>query len=168
MEIAAGRANVDVREAGVSEQILDAVSREAKVIVRRLVDLPVLGDDEQQPAAAAQGPRDLAQHPGRFAHVFERHDVEAGIEGLVLERERKEVGHGVEAAVVPRRVAGGAIDAAVALIPEEGSVLALARARIQDPRGGGKPGRELRDRALDRGRSRFSPPYLIASCAPPP
>ena len=69
--------------------------------MRRLVHFPVLRHDQQQPAAASQGPRDLLQHTSRFAHVLQRHDVKAGIEALIPEREGMEVGDRIQAAVVP-------------------------------------------------------------------
>ncbi len=95
------------------------------------------------------------------------------------ERQRRQVGQRVQAAVIPGRVAHRQVHAAVSLAREVVRVLSLARAGVQDPGAGGQRAapsaatassisaskcRMCRRSGL--GKRYASPEYLIA-CAPP-
>ena len=92
----------------------------------RLVDFPFVRHDQQQAPTRRQRPRQLPQDAMRLAHMLQSHDVDARREGAVAKRQRREIGDGVEIAIVPGRVADGQIHAAVAGLREKSGVAALA------------------------------------------
>ena len=67
------------------------------------------------------------------------------------ERQRREVGQRIQAAVIPGGIAHRQVHAAIALAREVVRVLSFARARIQHPRARRQPARERRHGVLDFG-----------------
>lgn len=91
--------------------------------------------------------------------MFERNDVDGGVETCVTKRERGQVGDGVELAVIPGGVADSEVHADVALPLEMLGVAHLAGAGVQDACTIGKIARKLRDGIFD---GRFKVEHVAA------
>ena len=82
--------------------------------------------------------RHFAQRSRRLGKMLDGDDVQRGVEDRIAERQRGQIGDGIETAVVPRRIAHRQIDAAVALAREFVGVLSFARAGVEHARAGRK------------------------------
>ena len=74
--------------------------------------------------------------------MLQRDDTQASIERVSPERHGRNICDGIQPAVVPGDIAHRQVNAAITVPPEKVRVLALARARIQNPRTVGRLARE--------------------------
>src|SRR5207244_2960219 len=76
--------------------------------------------------------RQLPHHTMWLAHVLERHDVDTGVECPIAKGQRRQVRDGVQAAIVPGRVADRQVDAAIPRRFKKFGVAALTGAGVQN------------------------------------
>ena len=130
-----------------------------EIIVRRLVDFPVLRNGKEDSAAWVQHASHFAERAGGIANVFEGHDIDGGIERAVAKRQGAEIADYIEVRVVPRRVADAQVHRDVALIREQSPMPGLARAGIEYPRARRQGIRKSRKRAFDQA---FEKEHVVA------
>ena len=82
--------------------------------------------------------------------MLQRDDVDGRVEQIGRERERRQIGDGIQAAIIPGRIADCEIHAAVSLGAEQAGVLPFPGAGIEHARARGKRSREVRHAILNR------------------
>ena len=132
--------------AGALQQVPHAVAGGAKVVVRRLVHFPLVRHDGQQRSRGRQRARDFAHHGFRLAHMFQRDDVDGGLEAAGSEGQARQIGQRIQSAVIPGAITDGQVHAAIALPGEVGRMADLARAGVQNARARGRAWRRRRPR----------------------
>jgi DnaK suppressor protein len=149
-EIAPGGYYRNVCEPGRFEKVSNAVPRVSEIVVRRLVNLPVLRNDNQEPRVLPGDSAQFPQHGRRLADVLERDDIQAGVETVIPERERQKIADDVKPAIIPARISHADVEPAVAVAPKEAGISAFAGSRIQNAGAVRHRSGEIPDRAFDR------------------
>ena len=96
------------------------------------MDFAILGHDEQQTAAGLKGAAQFAENGIALADMFQRHDVQAGIEAGGGKGQAGEIAEDIEALVVPLRITDGEVRAGVAAVRKVLAVLAFSGAGVEN------------------------------------
>ncbi len=151
LEITTDRPNFYCRKTGLFQEVLGAVASIAEVIVRGLMNLPLVRHSQQKAAARGQRSRHLPQYNRGLPHMLERDNVNARSKCAIAERKGLQIGDCVEGAIVPAGIADGEIDSAITRFREQATMPAFARARVEHTHSRRKIARKGGQRVVDGG-----------------